>query len=75
MAALREYVSNPENDLREEAYGYGKEAEGYTNQAGLLGRLYEVSLSGQEDRAAFYALYGSDPANPEWIEYLRGILE
>lgn len=73
VTALEEFMGSSKQSEIEEAFAYGREADAYIYQAGLMGALYGVEASGEENRAAKYIQLGSDSNNPGWREYIVSI--
>lgn len=57
----------------EEAAAYGVEAEAYIYQTGLLGRVYDTTVTGQDERAVKYISFGKNSQDPRWVSYIAEI--
>lgn len=60
-----------ESFIQEEAIAYGKHAQAFIYQAGLLGVYPKTRLA---EMAARFVQYGQDPANLNWINYIKSNL-
>ena len=70
VTKLNQHLQKKEQRDTEETFSYGTEAEAYIYQAGLLGSLYDVRQSEQDDQAAAFVRFGRDANSPQWKNYL-----
>lgn len=55
-----------------DANAYAVESEAFEQQVALIGKFFQPPVSGIEERSATYILYGKDPSNAKWKNYLSG---